>query len=1831
MVAAFTLSVNAQDVVDIANRPLFLGGSGTPLSMLVMGRDHKLYYEAYNDASDLNQDGELDVGYKPDLREYKFVYDEAGNGSYQYGDQLDYYGYFDSYKCYRYSGSLPSDVSGKFEPVGNTDVESTDADGNVTRNNKCTGAGLGDTWSGDFLNYLTTARIDAVRRVLYGGYRVVDTDSATVLERARVPQDAHSWGKEYLSIAHDGYDIREFTSLDLPTTDTRHLFANTSLLCPANNNDSACATFAGTGLPLLRVLSNSTFRVWEWLSIERPVAGYQCVKGVGGSRVNCAVGGGTVWEIVPSSAFQNLTQTTYTFRDPAYPYNDVDVGHPSNHSDFNTMVATYGTTARKFGSGPVADIDGSGNPFDPNNINDDYLNIFQGQIVIPTTGSYTFAVDGDDAVELIIDGTSVVGWYGGHGECNCQTHTGSITLSAGTHTIEFRHEEGYGGDTYHLYWRRTIPASTMNNYVVRVDACVDDPDFRLEPECKAYQLGDNDEDTKVYKPTGILHEYGETGRMAFGLISGSYKKNLSGGVLRKNMSSFANEINSDTGVFRKNDTSDTAYAAILAANGSIVDTIDKFQIVGFKGSYAYADGECTVPMVIPMKQGRCAMWGNPVAEMMYEGLRYFANAGPSSAFNVTSQPEYSGSGGVSDPTLSFANLSNKWKDPYRDPDDANDPGYSWCSKPFEIVIADAPSFDTDQLPGSAFSPTATSNVASLSGNVTGMSVASEAGSIWSGEYAGNKPSPAFIGESLANTPTYDTAPTPKTINSFGNIRGLAPDEPTREGGYYAASVAYHGKTVGVRTVDDADANGHIIRTDTFGVALSSPLPRIEIPVNYVVGNPPDTPDVITIVPFAKSVGGSGINAARGQFQPTNTIVDFYVEQIANTGQGNDDASINGGRPQVVFRINFEDSEYGSDHDMDAIVTYTLTVNSDKTLTVALSSDYEAGGILHHIGYVISGTTKDGLYLEVRDANGPSGSRNPSSDVDYFLDTPSTFTGVPPAPDSGTGTWQDSTTLPVVALRTFTAGESTANYIPVDPLWLAAKWGGFVDANNNHQLDGGDQVRGGEWDQDGDGKPDAYFLVTNAGALLEQLRSTFTEIAKRTTSAAAVAVNTGSLSVGSRVYQARFDSTDWSGELRALSVDPQTGEIQADNQGNPLEEWAAQDLLINQTGRQILTFNPSASGGDGAGTPFLWPAAACDDTTNLDAAQCAALNSVDGNGAQRLAFLRGDTSNEGSQGLKFRDRAAGKNPETVLGDIVNSNPFYVGPPASGYGFGDYRNSFAAVYNDRRPMIYIGANDGLLHGFDAETGQEVFAYVPSTVYDNLAKLSNIGYNDAHQYYVDGSATVRDVQFPGEQWHTLLVGSLRSGGLGYYALDVTDANSGLTEANAGNVALWEFRNVNLATPNNDNCTVTVDADGQPLNGYDETDKNFCRKDLGYSFSQPSLVRVADGDNDNDNNPWVVVFGNGYNNVGSGKAALFVLNVQDGSIRRKFPDPSKGDSIVTCLADDENGLSTPTVIDSDGDLIADAVYAGDIKGNLWKFDISDPNEDLWTCSKLFVAQDGTGKAQPITSAPEVVLHPLRNPGADPTDSADDLPTFMVLFGTGRYIGTTDITNTDTQTFYGVWDNRETSSTALTRDDLQAQIFCPGDPADPTCQITNADGDLVDSAGEFDTNSKTYRVTSNRSVTYDFDDTTTTDKRGWYLDLTKNAGERVVGDPLLIGARILFTSIQPKEDPCLFGGSSWLNILNPITGQRPKESFVSCCGQATDGALITETTTGFTPSSIEIVGIASAPNVMKATDVEAGSSHFNAYVSTSEGSVEHISIAGSELGRQSWRQLGLQ
>jgi len=334
---------------------------------------------------------------------------------------------------------------------------------------------------------------------------------------------------------------------------------------------------------------------------------------------------------------------------------------------------------------------------------------------------------------------------------------------------------------------------------------------------------------------------------------------------------------------------------------------------------------------------------------------------------------------------------------------------------------------------------------------------------------------------------------------------------------------------------------------------------------------------------------------------------------------------------------------------------------------------------------------------------------------------------------------------------------------------------------------------------------------------------------------------------------------------------------------------------------------------------------------------------------------------------FRDRVS------ALGDIMNSEPTYAHDENFGYGsataingYGEYA-SYLTAKASRTPVVYVGANDGMLHAFNGEiegdnAGVELFAYVPAGVYDNLSALTATDYTATHKYFVDGSPIVGDAYIGG--WKTYLVGGLGAGGKSIYALDVTSPSS-FTEDNIK----WEF-----------------------------TDS-----DLGLTFSQPQIAPVSA-------TQWAAIFGNGYGSS-SNRAVLYIVNLATGE---PFTEEIATPIDTTLPATVPNGLSTPLPYDSNNDRIVDVIYAGDLQGHLWKF---ENREGAWVIGNggaaLFKARNDDGDVQSIT--------------AQPTAVEDDSGRLMIYFGTGRYLVTDDLTNDDEQSFYGIWDKSTPQAAAGT------------------------------------------------------------------------------------------------------------------------------------------------------------------------------------------------------------
>jgi len=407
----------------------------------------------------------------------------------------------------------------------------------------------------------------------------------------------------------------------------------------------------------------------------------------------------------------------------------------------------------------------------------------------------------------------------------------------------------------------------------------------------------------------------------------------------------------------------------------------------------------------------------------------------------------------------------------------------------------------------------------------------------------------------------------------------------------------------------------------------------------------------------------------------------------------------------------------------------------------------------------------------------------------------------------------------------------------------------------------------------------FFSASDPEELVHSLLSIVQNIESRTASGASVSVNGEELNEGTVLYLARYDSGDWTGEVIAFPVDPTTGEIlmeQSDILWNSSDELQA-TIWSN---RKIVTYNGTSSG-----TEFSFSSLTDAQKTFLDHNWTTDPATAE----DMVEYIKG------AEIAGFRSRTK------KLGDIVHSAPLLAGNIiASSDGLdNDGDGEIDELGEKKAGTIYAGGNDGMLHAFNAENGRERFAYVPNLVFENLKYLTDLDYE--HKFFVDLTPyAIRNVEIATDTFITMLVGGLKKGGKGYYALDITNSETITSATSIGDIAnmvMWEYPKEG-----------TVD------------------DDMGYSYSKAYIVRSHD-----TNNEWVAIFGNGYDSV-NGEAVLYILGV-DGTVIRKIHTQVTG-----C-----NGLSTPALVDIDWDGMVDYVYAGDLKGNLWKFDLTNSDSSKW------------------------------------------------------------------------------------------------------------------------------------------------------------------------------------------------------------------------------------------------------------------------------------------------
>ncbi len=1218
----------------------------------------------------------------------------------------------------------------------------------------------------------------------------------------------------------------------------------------------------------------------------------------------------------------------------------------------------------------------------------------------------------------------------------------------------------------------------LGEYNVRVQACA--PGLVSQQTCKQYPDGN-------YKPAGLLQRYGDDGDMHFALFTGSYNNNYSGGVLRANAASFAQEVNvNGNGTF--------------TANAHIVNTIDKLRIYGFSydTSNHYGSGDnCTYQLTNPRSnpgEGSCRSWGNPVGEIYLESLRYLAGQSPTRAF-------------VPNSTVMGLRVAT-WEDPLNE--------QNYCS-PLNVLAFNTSvnTHDEDQMDG----------VADLGAPQSAATLTNELGN-----YEGINGRSWFVGNAGADSTGLCTA---KTVSGLGDVTGICPAAPSLSGSYLMAGTAWYARTHRIRHDLNVPAEDKkSLKVNTFGVQLASNVPRIEVEVGG---------RNVTILPAYR------LNLPNGT-SGTGALVNFKV--IESTPE------------KGSFYINWEDSNQGGDFDQDVwgVLEYTVSGNriTVTTDTISASTTNPQG-----FGYTISGTDADGPHFT-------------SGIYGFTYDDPTLVAGC-----------SNCELEDEPASVTYTVGSTAAGKLE-DPLYYAAKWGGFKDGNDNGRPD-----EPAEWDADGDGQPDHYFYATNPLGLEAALDDALSGVALTRSSAASVAASSTRLQSGTHVYQATFSSVDWHGDLLAYELDNTTGELS--DAASPT--WRAGEQLPDAAARNIVTW------ADGDGADFLWyeltpeqQLALARPTAGLSRDLVEAIRNggaslptaAAGEGRDRLAYIRGDRANEG-RGKKYRVR----NKDTVLGDIVNSNPAYVGTQDFNYaassdvpGSGSYA-SYVTDKASRTPMIYVGANDGMLHGFDATSGRERLAYAPLSVYPKLSALTGKGYNNRHHYLVDGSSAAVDA-FIGGSWGTYMVGTTGGGGKDIFALDVSDPDNFDKDD-----VLWEFSTTRLSAQGVDITLRTPEPRSQ---GYDA--EHF--ENLGYSVPAPAAVLLHNG-------RWAAIVANGYGST-SGTAALFIIDLETGDLIR---------ALDTGYTNGGNGLSTPFPVDVDGDRVMDYVYAGDMQGNLWKFDLTGSNPNQWRIAggqgnqrePLFVAcanpNDCDDTRQPITAQPEV--------GAYPGGGV------MVYFGTGSFFADSDRSNNQTQSFYGIRDravvigdaSASNNTGRVERHGLIQQEF--------VTQAAGTQSAGIDEAGNPGTGSgETVRLASDYTVDDDDD--------GWVIDLPLS-GERQVSAPSLSRGRIIFTTLIPNSNPCGSGGTSFLVAIDAFSGGRLDFSpFDINHDQNFDDKDRTEHNreTVYASAIESQVGIVGSPTLITLSPTEE-----RAILSGSDGELRNVLInPGPGGGPQSWRQL---
>ena len=1708
---------------NFAGVPVNLANRATPLVMLNMSRDHQLSYKAYTDYADLDGNGAPETTYT---------------------DTIDYYGYFDSRKCYTY------------ETGNNRFVPAALAGG--TNNHSCSGQ-----WSGNFLNWATMTRMDVVRKLLYGGKRFVDTAELTVLERQYLPTDAHAFAKYYNG---ETAPIGEMTP-----------FAGVGTLPPEASGTSVNSNNANPAAIAIPLNSALTQRFATTSAELRPQVGDQIkvFKDSGSEQTDWMIG--TVTDVSTSG-----TATT------------VVITFPAGSSARSGSATNTAWTLRNLSRTGIS-----------------LCNLTQGPAVSHANAN--------PPMVRVADGNYAL--WSANERWQCSWSDGEGGKSG---------KDGYrnGNEAYlsglHASADNPPTARKKGEYVVRVE--VARPGLLGQEKVKQYGTAAN----PIHKPIGLLQVYAD--QLHFGLMTGSYSKNVSGGVLRKNIGSFTDEVDPATGIF------------LPGANG-IVANLDRLRMYGYdygEGSYIPQDN-CTYQQIgfvhsggalaqgSPATEGNCSSWGNPMSEIYLESLRYLAGKTAHTGYIYPNA-------GSKDSALGLTQAG--WRDPLS-------AGNS-CA-PINILNfnASVSGYDNDQIEGSPgwadICPAKTARA--LTDSVGELEHLSDAGAAW---FIGNN------GSAVASENNQLCSAKPAGAG-LGSFTGLCPEAPTQKGTYLMAGMAHYANTNRIRAdleIPPARARSRDLMAATYGIALATNVPKIEVRVA--------SGKKVAILPAYRLDWGNGRFGG-------GALVDFKVVEQKTDASGNSHGK---------YYVNWEDSEMGGDYDMDmwGIIEYAT---SGETITVTTRAIFRATNQPQGFGYVISGTDRDGAHFHsgiegfnftYTHPNGTATDRECASCAVGAGATSRVYTatgapaglladplwyaakwggpfanGSPVMQEDGTpanyfhaiNPLQLETALNRVLLdivkraSSGTGAAMVANaangvgalyqayYEPLrqDASGREASWSGtvqalWVDSHGYLREDGdGDGLLGGYLtDQVVEFFTDDSSNQTRIRRYTSIRDDTFAPHSMQgTVSAYAYDAASGSGTVSLAVTEVNGASGTWfnnwtltnlrnnkggdSSTANALDSAPKTFTVSPAAPdlfavGDPVRAahyafttdsiehvrplWNARKQLSrlrqsdgpdDQISRQRPFAAPADTGRfiktwiDADGDSLVGPGEFIGFDRNGMAGSCAYLNAASAEAAKVVDYIRGREI-EGYRNRTVDHDGTGTAEAMRLGDVINSTPTVVGPPQAGYDLTYRDRSYAAFrkqYANRRQMVYVGANDGMLHAFNGgfysaanksfavagtghdgvaatahPLGSEIWAYVPMNLLPHLKWLTQSGYQNRHVSYVDGKPKVfdakifaNDADHP-EGWGTVLVVGMRFGG-GPMTVEI---------AGGGNPPVArEFRSAYVIMD-----ITNPEAEPRLLAELQVPDASF-------SSSYPAVLAIRD----QHVNKWFLVFGSGptpvplgaagidhvltgnvLSTVGSNSnASLFILDLDEviapgssaggappGCVRTPVGGAPSGAGramhILACDTGAANSLAgDPTTVDWNLDYKVDSIYFGTAgaakarSGRLMRLDTNGASDPAnWSGLATVIRTD-----QPVLVAPTV------------TQDTNRPKNKWIFFGTGRLFEQADLESTDTQSIYGVIDTGVEATRAELRDATNAQ--------------TATNGSISGLAG-----------------IATFDRLRADTGRGWYLDLPPIQGTagvspatRVVSPSILAGGLLFTTAYQPSLDQCAGQGSSRLYGLYYTTG----------------------------------------------------------------------------------------